>query len=276
MSDFDPASVPVSPAATVMLIRDAPGIEVLMLRRNARSIFAADMWVFPGGRVEDADRDESLYSRISGLDIARAVSRLELPDAAAYWIATVRETFEEAGVLVARDKENQSLKPEFLTTYEMAEWRRRFNRGTASMRELLDATGLLLDGTELEYAARFVTPEGPPRRFDARFFLAHMPQDQTASVDNSEAVNHVWISPTDALTRHRADDMEMMTPTVACLKRLANYRSSEDAISAARSREGPEQMRVDPAVDGADRIVFVGDPRFEESYEVPELGWLWF
>ena len=158
----------------------------------------------------------------------------------------------------------------------MVRWRERFNNGTASMRELLDATGLVLDGTQLEYAARFVTPEGPPRRFDARFFLAHMPPDQVASVDEYEAVNHRWISPTDALARHHADDLELMTPTIACLKRLANYRSADDAISAARSAKGPEQMRVDPEIDGADRIVFLGDPRFEESYEVPELGWLWF
>jgi len=276
MADYDPASIQVQPAATVMLIRDRPDIEVLLLRRNARSVFVGDMWVFPGGGVDKADRDESLFPRIHGLDPTEAVKRLGTDDAPAYWIAAIRETFEEAGVLVAIDGSGAALDRADLATNANLGWRDRLNSGSTSMRALVDETGYTLDGSRFEYAARFVTPVGPRRRYDARFFVAHMPENQIASVDNDEAVSHTWIRPEHAIGQHQRGEMAMMTPTLACLRRLTRYTKSSEAIGAARSGSVNEQMRVELDSDGANRIVFADEASYSSADPVAEPGWMRF
>ena len=101
-------SIPVHPAATVVLVRDAvpAGVEVFMLRRTASAVFAAGMYVFPGGRVDDADGSATIEPCCTGLDDAGASARLGLERGGlAYWVAAVRECFEEAGVLLARRRD---------------------------------------------------------------------------------------------------------------------------------------------------------------------------
>ena len=276
MADYDPAAIQVQAAATVMLIRDRPDIEVLLLRRNTRSVFVGDMWVFPGGGVDEADRDVSLFPLVHGLDMTEAVKRLGTNDAPAYWIAAIRETFEEAGVLVAVDSSGAALDQADLASSANLGWRDRLNGGSTSMRELVDKTGYTLDGSQFEYAARFVTPVGPRRRYDARFFVAQMPENQVASVDNDEAVSHIWIRPEDAIDQHQRGAMAMMTPTVACLRRLTRYAKSSEAIGVARLGSVNEQMRVELDSDGANRIVFADEPGYDTADRVSELGWMRF
>jgi len=276
MADYDPAAIRVQPAATVMLIRDRPDIEVLLLRRNTRSVFVGDMWVFPGGGVDEADRDQALYPRVRGLNLTEAVKRLETDDAPAYWIAAIRETFEEAGVLVAVDGSGAALDQSDLASDANLGWRDRLNNGSISMRKLVDETGYALDGSQFEYAARFITPVGPRRRYDARFFVAQMPENQVASVDNDEAVSHTWIRPTDAIDQHQRGAMAMMTPTLACLRRLTRYSKSSEAIGIAHSGSVNEPMRVELDSDGANRIVFADEPGYDSADQVAEPGWMRF
>jgi 8-oxo-dGTP pyrophosphatase MutT (NUDIX family) len=273
MSDYDPSAIKVQSAATVMLVRQRDEIEVLMLRRNARSVFVGDMWVFPGGGVDEEDRDPTLYEQLREIDLSAARSRLDLQDAPAYWVATIRETFEEAGVLIALDRDGRPVDPHRVGRGEYDAWRDGLNNGSATMRSFLDDTGLLLDGSQLAYVARFITPVGPPRRYDARFFLAHAPEHQIASVDNDEAVGHTWVAPTDALRFHEAGDMAMMTPTLACLRRLATYESTDDAIAAARAGDSEQRLRINLEENGIRRIVFAEDAEYEQASE-SEFGWL--
>lgn len=273
MSDYDPTAIQVRPAATVMLVRQREEVEVLMLRRNARSIFVGDMWVFPGGAVDEEDRDDVLYERLRGVDLEAAKSRLELDDAPAYWVATIRETFEEAGVLVALENDERAVEAHRVAAGEFEPWRDGLNAGEATMRSFLDDTNLLLDGSRLAYVARFITPVGPPRRYDARFFLAHAPSDQIASVDNDEAVGHEWVVPRHALAKQEAGDMEMMTPTLACLRRLAAYESADAALAAAWSGTADTRLRINLDERGVRRIAFRGDEGYEAASD-SEFGWL--
>ncbi len=275
MAEFDPQAIAVRPAATVMLVRQRGELEVLMLRRNTRSVFVGDMWVFPGGGVDVADRDPSLYDRLRGVDLESARHRLGIDDAPAYWVATIRETFEEAGVLAVLEHDDTPMSADRLATGEFDPWRDSLNAGTSTMREFLDATGLHLDGSRLAYVARFITPVGPPRRYDARFFLAHAPDDHVASVDNDEAVGHAWVTPSAALARHAAGSMAMMTPTLACLRRLATYPSADEAIHTAQSGVAVQEMRIDLSAEGLDRVVFIDDDHYDAS-SPSEFGWLGF
>jgi len=273
MSDYDPMAIHVRPAATVMLVRQRDEVEVLMLRRNARSVFVGDMWVFPGGAVDEADRDATLYERLRGVDLDGARTRLELEDAPAYWVATIRETFEEAGVLVALEDDDTAVNSGRLAAGEFESWRDGLNAGTATMRSFLDDTSLLLDGSRLAYVARFITPVGPPRRYDARFFLAHAPEDQLASVDNDEAVGHEWVSPAEAIAKEQSGEMEMMTPTLACLRRLAAYDTADDALAAAWAGTAETRLRINLDERGVRRIAFTGDEGYEAASD-SEFGWL--
>ena len=106
-------SVPVRDAATVMLVRDsvdesgAAAIEVCMLRRNLEAEFVAGAYVFPGGSVDDADRTPGVESWCRGRTDAGASAVLGVPSGGlAFWVAALRECFEEAGVLVARRRDD--------------------------------------------------------------------------------------------------------------------------------------------------------------------------
>src|SRR5438046_2633233 len=140
-------AVPALPAATVTLVRDADdGIEVLMLQRNFQSGFMPGMFLFPGGAVDDADRAPAVLERCAGVDDARASAALGLPDGGlAYWAAAIRESFEEAGVLLAYDERGAIPNPGEPDKIERFEdYRRRLNAGEAVLESMLDAEGLKL------------------------------------------------------------------------------------------------------------------------------------
>ena len=167
--DFDPELVPILPAATVMLLDNRPDLHVLMLRRTSRLVFAADNWVFPGGRVDPDDHAQDLDRMFTGLTDIEASGILDVPHGGlAWWLAACRETFEEAGLLLAAGQYD----------VDVTAMRDQVTADESLFADLLLERGIVLDATKVEEVARFVTPLGSPRRFDARFFVALAPHDQ--------------------------------------------------------------------------------------------------
>ena len=198
----------VQPAATVMLVRDASGrrggsLEVLMLRRHPDSAFAADAWVFPGGRVDDGDRAGSPIAL--GPSDAEASQVLGLPSGGlAYWVAAARECFEEAGILLARHPDAGTWLDTMTewSAARLARYRRDLHAGVTTLGAVLEAEGLVLDLSGVHYVSHWITPPGfTARRFDTRFFVAVAPPDQIASHDTTETVESVWAAPAEALAR---------------------------------------------------------------------------
>ena len=260
----DPATVPVSHAATVMVVADRPGLEVLMVQRASRAVFGPDAWVFPGGRV-DAD-DAADHEHITfGLTDDEASARLEVPrDGRAWWIAAIRETLEEAGLLLA----SGTPSPE-----RVDQIRRSVHAEPASFVPAMAESGLVVDLRELHDVARFITPVGPPRRFDARFFLSAAPADQTAQPDEGEVVRHCWIAPTEALRRFDDGDFPLMSVTHRMLESISRYPSASAAIARAADRPPAQRIRVaDP--DGRYRVLLPGDPGYDTADETVEAGWV--
>jgi 8-oxo-dGTP pyrophosphatase MutT (NUDIX family) len=251
--------VEVQPAATVMLVRDAGegrggSLEVLMLRRHPESVFAADAWVFPGGRVDDSDGLDTPIG--AGPSDEEASQALGLPSGGlAYWVAAARECFEEAGILLARHADTGAWLD---TTSEwgsvrLARHRRAVHAGTASLGAILEAEGLVLDLSGVHYVSHWITPPGrTTRRFDTRFFVAEAPPDQPVSHDASETVESIWTTPGDALARGEEGEITLLVPTIANLKALAQFFSTEQLVAAAQAI-GPVPMaaprfRGDPSV----------------------------
>ena len=222
----EPAAV--LPAATVLLLRDTPeGIEVLMTRRSAGASFAPGAYVFPGGRIEEADA------------VAQAVARrrptqsdLQLTQS----VAAVRECFEELGVLLARHPDGRAVDPAVVAAMD---------RSTTSAIALVDqcaAHGLLLATDQVYTLAHWITDRDLPKRFDVPFLVARMPEGQTPTADEAEQFEPCWVRPADALARHQSGGFFMIFPTLRTLERLAAYATAEAVLEACANRpdgEGP-------------------------------------
>ena len=222
----DSDEVRARPAASVIVLRHP--LELLMMRRHAKSSFVPNAWVFPGGAADDDD-----------YEIARAGG--DASDVGAMRITGARELFEETGLWLGAPLQDRERK------------RRRLLEGTLRFRDIIaDAP---LDASKLVWTSRWITPAGLPKRFDTYFFLTRAPQEAKATLENDEAVELIWITPSAALERHAARELDMVFPTVKNLEALVPFASIDELIESRRNAkiEAIEPVLV-PAGDGK-RIV---------------------
>lgn len=252
---------PIRPAATLVLARPAAdAFEVLLLKRSARSSFMANVYVYPGGAVDDADTalaESGLIraSRASWGDIENRV----------HAVAAVRECFEEAGVLLARRREDGALACP--TLEETEELRRALNAGTLSFAEVLRRLEYELDLDDLRYFDRWVTPDFESRRFDARFFFSVVPEGQRAECDRMETVDGRWLRPAQALERYDRSEIILAPPTWATLRDLSRYREADEAMSWADAQRPLPLLPHFAEIDGEPTILLPGDPLYPEKFE---------
>lgn len=219
---------PVPLAATLLLLRDAAaGFEVLMITRHAETVFAGGAAVFPGGRLDPEDSDPTLLQR------CRAVPSIETAQMALR-VCAIRETFEEAGLLLARRRGEDRLLSgtELDTTQE--ELLLRLGH-PADFTELVVEGGLELATDLLVPYAHWITPVVRPRRYDTYFYLAPAPAEQKARHDGHEAVDSIWIAPDQAAADGAAHRVKMIFATRFNLQKLARSTSSAAAFAAARA-----------------------------------------
>jgi len=273
MTDFDPQEVPIRAAATVMLIDDRPDLQVFMMERNANTIFAGGMWVFPGGAVDPTD-DPSIFESISTHRPDADASALMGLDhgGLAYYVAAIREAFEEAGVLLALNKNDHTpLEIEGdETQLRFDQHRDIVNRNGKEFINVINKENLILDAGQMHYVARWVTPLGPPRRFDARFFISRMPSNQQPRHDDDELIHSEWLSPKTILERFDNEEMVLMSPTLRMIKCLAKFESADQVIKAAASNFDDERARV----NSKGIIVLPGDKEYDTGDETVETGWV--
>lgn len=235
-----PAVSPAEPrhASTVVLLRDgACGVEAYLLRRVAGMAFAAGMTVFPGGSVDPADA--VVGTPWVGPAPAEWASRLSADEglARALVCAAVRETFEEAGVLLASAAGSAAAwVPADVSGAAWEAERASLEAGTQSLSELLSRRGLVLRADCLRAWAHWITPESEPRRFDTRFFVAALPDGQGTRDVGGEADRVHWMAPAAAVAACRRGDLPMMPPTVLTLAELSSYATVAEILTAAGSR----------------------------------------
>jgi 8-oxo-dGTP pyrophosphatase MutT (NUDIX family) len=253
------------PAATVAVVRDAPGgMEVLLLQRNFRSGFVAGVHLFPGGALDEADAGAEAAALCCGLD-DRAASRILGLEAGglAYWVAAIRESFEEAGILLACNERGDvvSLADEPVSG-RFLQHRRAINAGEREFISVLGEEGLRLAADRLTFFGHWITPVGPPRRYDTRFFLAAAPEGQEPLHDSLETIGHLWLRPAAALDHERGGAIKMRTPTVYTLKTFADY----DTVDALRGGIGRGEIpAILPRITRDGRRLLPGDPGYEEA-----------
>ncbi|WP_420445788.1 NUDIX hydrolase [Candidatus Poriferisodalis sp.] len=269
-----PAETPLRQAATVMLVRDGTdGLEVFMLRRNPRSEFVPGQFVFPGGAVDAEDRDDpGLEAVCIGLDDATASRRIDVDHGGlAYWVAAVRECFEEAGVLLARNGADYVSFDDRETAQRFGTLRRQVYDGELRLAQMCLDEGLVLELDDLRYVSHWITPVGPTRRFDTRFFMAHVPEGQEPLHDGSETVESTWIRPADAFEQHADGSFMMIFPTMKNLEPMLKVDTVADLLAWADELEDIPALLPAIAVspEGEVLTLLPGDEGFEEASANP-------
>lgn len=214
-----------------MLVRDAPDLEVFMLRRNPAADWVAGAFVFPGGALDAEDRDPEWVRRCPDRTDTEASALLRMEGGGlGYWVAAVRETFEEAGVLLARSA--RTAVPVDGSHHGLDAARDALNRGTVGFLDVVRAHDLVLDVGALHPFAHWVTPPGSPRRYDTRFFVARAPEGHAYTHDDGENVAAHWMRPADALDARERGEIDLIFPTIRNLLALARFASSAEVLAA--------------------------------------------
>ena len=244
--------VPPRDAATVVLLRDgARGVEVYLVKRSRTVDFMAGAHVFPGGRLDKDDTSATACALLTA-DVAVLRERLGEPlqatHAAGLFIAAIRETFEEAGLLLG----------ELAAGWRMDDARRAVGEG-AHFTTLVSR----LNATALVPWVRWITPEISPKRFDARFFLARTPDGQEPKVDGHEATEGLWITPGEAQRQWEHGEILLAPATAKSIEMLVPFATVDAALAAAAQRPPPVAMPVvwNDKESGRAYISLPGDPR---------------
>jgi 8-oxo-dGTP pyrophosphatase MutT (NUDIX family) len=267
----DTSATPVRGAATVMLVRDradGAGMEVFMLRRNLNSDFVGGAYVFPGGGVDEADRHADLEAICEGRSDDQASVLLGVDRGGlAFWVAAIRECFEEAGVLLAYDEDGTVISfkdPEVADRFNIH--RKAVDSGEVRLLEVCAREHLRLAVDQIHYFSHWITPVGPTRRYDTRFYVAAAPPEQVPLHDDRETIANLWVRPGDALEQHQKGQLELILPTIKNLEAIARFTRSADLLAAAAAIE--EVPTVLPRIqsDGHGvRIFLPGDPGYDEA-----------
>ncbi|MGO2136196.1 MBL fold metallo-hydrolase [Marinobacter sp.] len=260
----------IRPAATLALVRDTQsGLEILLLQRTWGAVFLPGYYVFPGGAVDQHDsqgRDHTAGP--ADTEISHTMSLNE--GGADYMLAAVRECFEEAGVLVAVDSDKRTIGADHAAHND----RKAVFRGELSLAELCSRHQLTIPLDRLAYLSHWVTPPGPPRRFDTRFFITKAPQSQPVQHDGDETIAHVWISPAKALEEHRSGQRLMTLPTIRTLRVLRDFDNTDNLMRYAWANP-PEPFPSQPwpaSRRGEPVVLEPGSPAYDEASKLDPEG----
>lgn len=231
-------------AATLILMRDVvrarTGIEILLVRRHAKSAFMPGAYVFPGGAVETADYTRQAERICHGLSFEQAqeiIADTSPPEKAlGFYVAAIRETFEEAGILLAHRGTSNVITFSKDEKVRFTEYRSQVRKDPFSFVTITEREGLKLATESLFYFAHWITPEVSPIRFDARFFVSAAPSKQEVLCDAVETTDHVWISPQKALKKQGADFC-LPPPTLSSITVLAQFSSVAEVVAWTREKD---------------------------------------
>jgi 8-oxo-dGTP pyrophosphatase MutT (NUDIX family) len=271
-------------AATIMLVRDAafdgsPALEVCMLQRHLNSDFVGGAYVFPGGKVDDEDRTPAAEEACASRSDAEASAMLGVGSGGlAFWVAALRECFEEAGVLLVYRGDEVEGEGTILeahdaeTRHRLAAMRVALNAGDVRFLDACRAEGLCLATDRVHYFSHWVTPEPAPKRYDTRFFVAAVPPGQVPIHDDYETVDTVWVRPDDALARAKAGEFDLIFPTMKNLEAISRFATSGELLAAAAAVERvPTVLPRVVADERGFRILLPGDPGYDEAVgEAPD------
>lgn len=266
------APVKPRPAATIILARNSSdGVEVLMMQRTTAVDFATGMHVFPGGAVDPTDHHEEIASLCVDLDDQRASQTLGIEQGGlAYWIAAIRECFEESGLLLGYRHDQDLVRLHGEDAERLANLRLEMAQNKLSFADILKAEQFRAATDKIAYYSHWITQAGRPKRYDTRFFVAQAPEGQTAVQDNHETVGQVWVRPDQAIEMNRAGTIELMFPTIKTLESLTPFKQVEELLEFARTPKPKTLIAPFTATarGGEQHILIPGDFAYTEVRKI--------
>ena len=268
-------------AATVILLKDKEpeGFEVFLLRRHEKNSFMGGNFVYPGGRVDRNDGSTEIGSLSRGMTFEKARrilgGMLTQEESFAYWIAAIRELYEEAGVLLACDRtgkpldlRNRDERERFLHYRELLQNRK------INISEIAQKENILFALDQLHYYAHWITPEARPERFDTYFFLARYPSGQEASHDQKETTAGAWLTPQKALEENLTGDVILSPPTLKTLEDLSRFRSIEDLFHSLKKEDIQPILPILTKISNSPVLIFPWDADYDifKKGEIPSPG----
>jgi 8-oxo-dGTP pyrophosphatase MutT (NUDIX family) len=268
-------------AATVMLLRPCRNaaekdIEVLMVLRNRRSRFVPGYHVYPGGILDPEDFEPGIERFCRGIE--RKEASEILPDmsrpekALGAWVAGIRETFEEVGMLIALRKDGS---PVTIRTGEerkrFCDYRKALNGGEMKFHQMLEKEDISLPLDRLYYFSHWITPEPLPLRYDVRFFVTEAPEAQAVIHDGVELTEHLWLTPSRALEEYEKGKIGMVLPQIMTLEDISRFRTVEEAIASAKARRVPANLTKIKRINDEDVEVMPDGTVFERR--PPVYSW---
>ena len=266
-----PPERPPRPAATIVVARDgAGGLEVLLSRRADGSDYTSGAWVFPGGIVDARDREA--HGACDGLDDIAASAKLGLDGGGLdFFVAAIRECFEESGLLFGRASAGDAEALDGAAVARLARWRKLLHQREHGIAELCAREAIRLDAGALFYLSHWLTPLGRAKRYDTRFFIAAAPASQIALFDGTEMVEQLWVAPAEALARSRT--LKLLTPTQKTLELVARFSDVGALMAwAAAPRSVPLTMPHVAVGKGGPRPVMPDEPAWAELGRIDPAG----
>ena len=264
-------------AATVLVLRDGPDgrLEVFMVRRHNKSAFMPDAYVYPGGVLDAQDTGPTALEHVTGMTPAQAAAsllgRVDHATAVGLYLAAVRETFEEAGLLLATAPAQPhtfvNLGEDEAVAARFARWREQLWEGEASLSDMADAEELLVPLDQLTFAAHWITPLVEPRRYDTYFFYARAPAHQRPLHDDRETTDGLWLAPQEALARSGGggdgkNGLKIAPPTLATLEQLSRFEAVDEAMAWAQAHEPPALLPHPAQIGDELWLLMPGDPDY--------------
>jgi 8-oxo-dGTP pyrophosphatase MutT (NUDIX family) len=255
---------------------DTKEVEILMVLRNRKSRFVPGYHVYPGGILDPEDYEPGIERFCHGINRKQASETL--PDmsrpekALGAWVAGIRETFEEVGMLIARRRDGS---PVTIQSEEernrFCDYRRALNKGKMKFHQMLEKEDLILPLDRLYYFSHWITPEPLPLRYDVRFFVAEAPPEQAVIHDGVELTEHLWLTPSRALEDYEKGKIGMVLPQIMTLVDVSRFKTVAAAIASAKTRRVPANLTKIKRINDDDVEVMPDGTVFERR--PPVYSW---
>ena len=254
LSNANESNQSLIPAATVLLVRDHNStVEVFMIKRAMKTNFGG-AWVFPGGKVDSSDDIKNISKYSPLLNDEEASKRLGIKSGGLiYWIACIRECFEESGILLADNEQKKISKGWFKGSDEeiVNQYKKQLLQGKDVFLELIDKFDLTLSTNEIAYISHWITPKIEKRRYSTRFFIARCP-NQLATHDGLEGVESRWLEPKVALDLYKSGEFPMIMPTIKNLELIKDFQDTQTLLLSMNDKLITDIPKVEPVFDVVD------------------------
>ena len=254
LSNANESNQSLIPAATVLLVRDHNStVEVFMIKRAMKTNFGG-AWVFPGGKVDSSDDIKNISKYSPLLNDEEASKRLGIKSGGLiYWIACIRECFEESGILLADNEQKKISKSWFKGSDEeiVNQYKKQLLQGKDVFLELIDKFDLTLSTNEIAYISHWITPKIEKRRYSTRFFIARCP-NQLATHDGLEGVESRWLEPKVALDLYKSGEFPMIMPTIKNLELIKDFQDTQTLLLSMNDKLITDIPKVEPVFDVVD------------------------